>query len=170
MYYIDSVLNTFIIWLYKGDLFSKHSGSNPHQILKGKGTLRNSESNWLTFMNTETEKDGHRPDTPAFSVLIQHNGAFGIKLSIVCFPVSISLFLILEMFFLQWPWIPFIFRCFQVLWAENPQAKMTRRTADITWLLWLLHLQHFFCSQEFLKGGNKKRKVLTRKLLFKTAF
>lgn len=164
------MLNTFIIWLYKGDLFSKHSGSNPHQILKGKRTLRNSESNWLTFMNTETEKDGHRSDTPAFSDLIQHNGAFGIKLSIVRFPVSIVLFLILETLFLQWPWIPFIFGCFQVFRAENPQAKMTRRTWERTWLLWLLHLRHFIRSQEFSKGGNKKRNVLTGKLLFKPAF
>lgn len=126
MYYIGSVVSTFIIWLYKGDLFNKCSGSSPHQSIRCNGTLQNSECNCLTFLNTKTEKGDHRSETQVFSVLIQYNGASGIKLSIACFsclhfPVSVfrNVFppVTLDSPHLQ---------VFSGAEAENPQAKRTR--------------------------------------------
>lgn len=94
---------------------------------------------WLTVINTEAEKWGHRSQIPAFSVLMWYNQwCFWNPIKYyVCFSVFIFLTLFKDF---PLPWIPFMFRCFQVL----GQKILTLRYREV-YQLYLDGYENFSC-------------------------
>ena len=118
-----------IFHLTQGDWVINHSSNSPHNSQMSSSRASNPTLH-LTTEEIHIWKFGHKTQTlPSWPL---HTGEF-------CFcnqkhyPLSHCLgSLLFTPRLLLWSWFPFIFVSFQVLKAEKPEAKKTRRTSDIT--------------------------------------